>query len=127
MSTSTVARRAAPALAAVTVLLLVVGVLVALRSTGGGSADAAGSPGTAKGPSTLALTGEQVPPDGAPVEQRFPLPGALPAGRPDPVALQWLGAPSGAAGRDLADALGLPAAGRPAGGATTYQDGQRTL
>jgi hypothetical protein len=124
MSTSSTARRAAPPLAALTVLLLLAGVLGALRS----GSPPSGRPGAALAtPPVLRLSDYRAPGRSAEAAQQLRLGGALPVSTPDPVALRALRPPAPAAMAELARSLGVSGTGRSEGAATVFGSGTRTL
>ncbi len=123
---STSLRRLAPAFAALAVLVLVLGIVLALRSTGGDGLP--GAVGSSSGdPEPLALADHPHPRSGAEVEPRWHLAGDLPAGTPRDVTLQWVDGVDRDAARRLAAALGLTGDGRTEGSATVWSSGDATL
>jgi hypothetical protein len=123
MNTSTGLRRSIPALAATTVLLVMLGVVWIVRGTG---ASGPVSPGNDGAPPVLRLADYQPPPADSQADDGYRLTGDLPDG-PDEAAVRRLTPPSDGDRSSLARSLGLDVGGRSESGATTYGSGSATL
>ena len=116
-----VRRRLVPALAAVTVLAVLLGGGYAFRRASNDS------PGSGGAPAVLRLSDYQAPVAAAPAAAgSFRLAADLPTG-PSDAAVRWLTAPSRTDVERLATALGVRGHLDRAGGATTYSSGSGVL
>ena len=115
-----VRRRLVPALAAVTVLAVLLGGGYAFRRASNDS------PGSSGAPAVLRLSDYQAPVAAAPAAGSFRLAADLPTG-PSDAAVRWLTAPSRTDVERLATALGVRGHLDRAGGATTYSSGSGVL
>jgi hypothetical protein len=123
MNASTGMRRSIPALAATTVLLIMLGVVWLVRDTG---ADAPVSPGNDGAPPVLRLADYQPTTAGSEPDDGYRLTGDLPDG-PSDASVRRLTTASDADIRSLAQSLGFDGAGRSESGATTYGSDSATL